>query len=322
MNIYEIPLKQMPNFSFSTVINEENGADYIEKYCHANGLSRKEENKLLKLHYGEKLCALAKLCNINIKIMSDYLPEEDLPSGAVSARKQLLADKILPKYEDRDNSKDIYKQYFIRNYDYINVPSFTDFSKLAVLRYYRLPFQDDFESIPNILNLSTQCTRWLIEEFCTSIRKKYYKKLFSSVSDSHGVKVTKKHKKDKKSNPKNCQEIIRKYYSPKSVIECRDYTEKTRSLVNIIIKEFEDLDYREFISDTKNFDFIYFPEYLKHFCEKHKLNDYGSLCDEEKATVEEVAFSEILQLVQAFLSENLDSFWRDIISEEVHDVHD
>lgn len=24
MNIYEIPLKQMPNFSFSTVINEEN----------------------------------------------------------------------------------------------------------------------------------------------------------------------------------------------------------------------------------------------------------------------------------------------------------
>ena len=146
--------------------------------------------------------------------------------------------------------------------------------------------------------------------------------MFSSVSDSHGVKVTKKHKKDKKSNPKNCQEIIRKYYSPKSVIECRDYTEKTRSLVNIIIKEFEDLDYREFISDTKNFDFIYFPEYLKHFCEKHKLNDYGSLCDEEKATVEEVAFSEILQLVQAFLSENLDSFWRDIISEEVHDVHD
>ena len=311
-------------FDFQDLSEDEcqEARNYIEKYCHANGLSRKEENKLLKLHYGEKLRALAKLCNINIKIMSDYLPEEDLPSGAVSARKQLLADKILPKYEDRDNLKDIYKQYFIRNYDYINVPSFTDFSKLAVLRYYRLPFQDDFESIPNILNLSTQCTRWLIEEFCTSIRKKYYKKLFSSVSDSHGVKVTKKHKKDKKSNPKNCQEIIRKYYSPKSVIECRDYTEKTRSLVNIIIKEFEDLDYREFISDTKNFDFIYFPEYLKHFCEKHKLNDYGSLCDEEKATVEEVAFSEILQLVQAFLSENLDSFWRNIISEEVHDVHD
>ena len=85
---------------------------------------------------------------------------------------------------------------------------------------------------------------------------------------------------------------------------------------------FNDKTYNPVYDGILHFDFIYFPEYLKHFCEKHKLNDYGSLCDEEKATVEEVAFSEILQLVQAFLSENLDSFWRDIISEEVHDVHD
>lgn len=302
-------------FAFQKLSEDEQqtAKKYFEKYRHANALSKPEEVKLLKLHYGKQLRSLAKLCNLNTKIISDHLSDRALPIGAKKAKEQLISEEIFAKKADTIDPNDIYAHYFLNDYE--SIPSFTEFSKLALLRYYGLPFQGYWKSIPNPSNTSTAKISSIMDKFCAVIWNDY-------CVEASSTNLLKYESLAGTNHMQKANYIQRRnHYRPRGLIQSQNYVKKSKLSALEIANKFSESDYRDFIRDTKNFNFSDFPEYLKHFCDKYELKWYDNLYGEERIIVEEEAFSTILVLIQGYLYENVDTFWKKAISDELRGIH-
>ena len=93
------------------------------------------------------------------------------------------------------------------------------------------------------------------------------------------------------------------------------FLQHAKSFASRIIAVFSEADYGEFIANTKNFQVVFFPEYIAQFCCKHSISDYFSADSKEKCFLEDEAYETILTLCQSYLLANVTSFWQKKISQ-------
>lgn len=276
---------------------------YLDKLCLSNGLSKLEEQKLINHEYGVKLRALAKICNLNVYIAMNYSGNKALPQLAKRPYQMLEAGELLPRNQNAASNNQF--ENFLSEL-YQKVPSNPDFSKIMILRYYRLPISylsgDWFEFYGS-----------LREEF-DAVTHNYLSKIQSRWNRDQDVLVVRK----PNSTWLNERSAARSKYDAESAMCNRKYIAKAKSFGKQVVAAFTDKDYRDFIADQDNFICYYFPRYLKQFCTKYHLSSYLDADGKEACALEDEAFFCILSLVREQLLKQFESFWQKSIATELY----
>ena len=108
-------------------------------------------------------------------------------------------------------------------------------------------------------------------------------------------------------------------YKTGNMAQRKIFLQHAKAFASQIIAVFSEADYREFISKTKNFQVVFFPEYIEQFCCKHSIPGYSSVDSKEKCFLEDEAYETILTLCQSYLLANVTSFWQTKISQWLSD---